>query len=180
MFLFTGGLSQVHLVKRKNRLSEFRLIKRHGQEFSIYGDSYQAFSTVREYNRIFAEVCFWVAGGVAEKVFCNLRGLPKETMVDDTDVLRAFAKYDWLFPFKETKNGFPVCPVLDNMIGSAADLVEALFRSSALFAVQNVTGFLIDNGATPENVGKDPGLRQKLLKILNNSVQDLASKRSYL
>lgn len=137
----------------------------------------QRFSTLEEYRQIFNAVCYWIAGGVAEKVYCHLKGLPQITMEGDIDTLLMYAKHDWKFPFKQMKNGFPGCPILDNMVKTAVDLIEALFRSSELFTVKNVTNFIVKNGLTgsinPENIKKQPAIKQELLKILNAPDQEL-------
>ena len=98
-------------------------------------------------------------------------------MIEELDILLIFAKNDWLFPFKQMKNGFPGCPILDNLVKTAADLIEALFRSSELFTVKNVTNFIVKNGlagfSNPENLQKQSAIKEELLKILNAPDQEL-------
>lgn len=62
--------------------------------------------TTREgQQRIFDEVCYWVAGGVSERVFCNFRGLPADTTQQDLDTLYEIAKLHWGFKFEPGRNG---------------------------------------------------------------------------
>lgn len=162
LFLITGGIDDP-LTKREKQKTP--------------AQDKQPFTTLGEYQQILNAVCYWIAGGVAEKVHCQLKGLPQITMEGDIDTLLAYAKYDWKFPFKQKKTGYPGCPILENMVKTAADLIESLFRSSELFTVKNVTNFIIKNdlvgSSNSENIQKQPAIKEELLKILNAPDQEL-------
>lgn len=161
LFLLTGGLSGIRNEQRKGTPK-----KTEGQG--------SVFNTLEEHRQIFSEVCYGVAGGVAEHVHCHLRGLPSNTMADDIDLLLTYSKQDWLFPFKQKKNGYLGCPLLDNMLKSAEDVITSLFRSyDTILQVRAVADFLILKNLITQNVlndlQNDTRTKNQLLKILNST-----------
>jgi len=146
-------------------------IKGTGPQRENPNKSRQAFTSAEDYQAIFNEVCFWVAGGVGERVHCMLRGLPKNTMVEDIDTLSTFAKHVWQFPFKHKIKGFPSCPILENLINSAEDVIEALFRDDYnSLKLRAVADYLISRDLVSPNalteIRKDPKSKNELLRIL--------------
>lgn len=133
LFLLTGGLDNL---RRK--------------EEPVY------FNTVKGHQRIFHEVCFYVAGGVAERVYCNLSGFPRSTTVEDLDLLYTLAKYDWDLPFRQSRKGYQVCPTLENLIKTAIDFVTSLFRSrETILKVWAVADCLIENNCVSDQSVQD-------------------------
>ena len=159
LYLLTGGLSETPKKSKPKKIEAYP----------------QVFSTLEEHRLIFNEVCYWVAGGVAERVHCNLKGLPKNTtMADDIDMLLVYSKQDWHFPFKQKKNGYPGCPMLDNMLKSAEDVITSLFRTyDTILKLRAVAEFLIlKNLITPNalcDLQYDARTKNQLLKILTNN-----------
>jgi len=112
--------------------------------------------------RIFDEVCYWIAGGVAERVFCNFRGLPVDTTRQDLDTLYEIAKAHWGFRFEPGRDGVPKCLVLERLIKSTSDFVEALLRTKPMiFKVRNVATLLYKTGMEPDIKN------EKLQRVIN-------------
>jgi len=158
LYMLTGSLSKIPKKSKPKKIEAYP----------------QVFSTLEEHRQIFNEVCYAVAGGVAERVHCGLRGLPSNTMVDDIDILLIQAKHEWLFPFKKKKNGYPGCPILDNMLKVAEDVITSLFRTyDTIFKLRAVAEYLILKDLVSPNALKDlqnaTRTKNQLLKILTNN-----------
>jgi len=55
------------------------LVIRNVLSVDLHSKHKPVYSSVEGHGFIYRQVCYWVAGGVAERVFCNFRGIPKDT-----------------------------------------------------------------------------------------------------
>lgn len=136
-------------------------------------------SPVETHKDIFNEVCYFVAGGVAEMVYCHLKGLPlNTTMVEDLDEILTRARHHWKLPFKQRKNSYLRCPDVDGMIKAAAQVVTSQFQSyETILRVWSVTDYLIENNLVKTNViedlHNDTRMKRDLLKIFKTNIKRL-------